>query len=278
MNWISEIQAAAEADLKSAICIVVTAKGSTPGKVGSKMIVYADGTIRGTIGGGNLEKKVIENALLSISHNAPEMFRHDLLHEHGMCCGGMVEVFIEPIQKTKHLYIFGAGHIGQAIAKIAPTLEFETFVIDDRASYLSMVQDEGVTKWNLNHREAFDKIKFNENTYILIMTYDHSYDREILAYCIGKPHGYLGMIGSKRKITVTKKMFAVAQQASPEQLAKVDMPMGLDINAEAPEEIAVSILAKLIQLRNQGKTRKRKSEQIDVEECLSIVNLNPNNK
>ena len=111
---IPEIQKSSE---NAAVCIIVNTKGSTPRKAGAKMIVYENGKLFGTIGGGDLEKKVIENAQTIIASKEPKLFRHDLLHQHGMCCGGTVEIFIEPIMKKNKLYIFGAGHTGQALAK-----------------------------------------------------------------------------------------------------------------------------------------------------------------
>jgi len=235
---------------KAALCIIVQTKGSTPRKVGAKMIVKEDGSITGTIGGGNLEKKVIENALKQLNENEPKLYKHDLLHQHSMCCGGSVEVYIEPIQKMKKLYIFGAGHTGNALANLAKGLSFDTYVIDDRKEYLDEMKVEGVNKMNLDYKKVLPSLPFDNDTFIVIMTYEHAYDRDILAYCIKQPHAYLGMIGSKRKVEITKKMFKEGKLASKTELDAVDMPMGMNINADGPEEIAVSIMAKLISVKN----------------------------
>lgn len=250
MNLLKEIEGIRKSKEKGVLCIIVQTKGSTPRKVGAKMIVKEDGGIIGTIGGGNLEKKVIENAIQQIKINESKLFKHDLLHQHNMCCGGTVEVYIEPIQKMNKLYIFGAGHTGNALAKHAIDMDFETYVIDDRAAYLDDINIEGINKLNLDYKKVLPTLPFDDKTYIVIMTYEHSHDRDILSYCIKQPYAYLGMIGSERKVKLTKKMFTEGKLATEKELKKIDMPMGININAEGPEEIAVSILAKLIDVKN----------------------------
>lgn len=235
---------------EAALCIVVSTRGSAPRNAGAKMLVYENGKIDGTIGGGNLEKKVIENARQVIRDKKPKLFKHDLLHQHNMCCGGTVEIYIEPIMKKNKLYIFGAGHTGQALARYAPDFGYETVLIDDRKEYLEDCTNAEVNKMNLPFPQALQLLPFDEQTYIAILTYSHETDREILAFCLKKPHAYLGMIGSRRKVEVTKKRFVEAGIGSAEQLDKVDMPMGVHIKAETPYEIAISILAKLIQTKN----------------------------
>ncbi len=236
---------------KAAVCTIVQTKGSAPAKTGSKMIVYEDSKIWGTIGGGSLEKKVIENAIAVMTSGKPNLFRHDLLHQHNMCCGGTVDIFIEPIMKKNKLYIFGAGHTGVALAKFAQHFGFEIVIIDDRKEYLDEIKIPEVNKMNLSHQEALRVLPFDEQTYICIMTYSHPIDREILAYCVNKPFAYLGMIGSERKVEMTKKMFSEGLNISEEKLFAIDMPMGIDILAETPDEIAISILSKLISVKNK---------------------------
>ena len=131
-------------------------------------------------------------------------------------------------------------------------MEFEVVMIDDRKEYLDQVATAGVNKMNLNFEQALSLLPFDKQTYITIMTYEHSIDRNILAYCIKKENAYIGMIGSLRKVELTKKMFLEGGIATKEKLDAVDMPMGLDINSESPEEIAISILAKLIQTKNSN--------------------------
>lgn len=250
-NIFEKISEAQKSNIDVALCVVVNTKGSTPREVGAKMLVYSDGTIFGTIGGGDLEKKVIANALEVLKTKQPLVFKHDLLHQHNMCCGGNVEIYIEPIMKKNKLYIFGAGHTGHALAKYALNFDFEIVMIDDRKEYLDEIKLDNVNKLNMNYEQALPLLPFDENTFITIMTYSHPYDRDILSYCIRKPFAYLGMIGSQRKVEMTKKMFEEGNIASPSELDKVDMPMGIDIGAKDPEEIAISILAKIISIKNK---------------------------
>ena len=251
----NEILKASNSNFKAALCTVINTKGSTPRKTGAKMIVYEDGRIKGTIGGGDLEKKVTDEAIKVINNYESAIFRHDLLHQHGMCCGGIVEIFIEPIMKIKRLFIFGAGHTGQALAKFADDTGFDVFLIDDRKEYIDGCSVEGINRMNLEHTAALQALPFDKNTYIVITTYSHQIDRDILAYCVKKEWAYLGMIGSKRKVLMTKKMFIDSKIGSEDELSKIHMPIGIDINAETPEEIAVSILAELIKVKNTGKEK-----------------------
>jgi len=245
-----EIISVKKSDKKAALCTIINTKGSTPRKIGSKMLVYEDGSIKGTIGGGDLEKKVIDEAKQVISKHEPSIFKHDLLHQHGMCCGGVVEIFIEPVMKIKKLFIFGAGHTGRALAGFANVSGFDVFLIDDRKEYIDMCNTEGVNKMNLEHTAALKAIPFDKNTFTVITTYSHQIDRDILAYCVKKEWAYLGMIGSGRKVQITKKMFIESGIGNKEELEKIHMPIGIDINAHTPEEIAVSILAELIKVKN----------------------------
>lgn len=249
-RWHEDRNAKGEAHLKAADCTIVETKGSTPRKIGAKMRVWEDGTIHGTIGGGNLEKQVIENALERIKDGVPKLYKHDLLHQHNMCCGGTVLIYIEPIMTKKNLYIFGAGHTGAALAEYASNLDFEIYVIDNRPDYIDKIDTAGVNKMEIDHKKVLPSLPFDEDTYVVIMTYEHSHDREILSHCIQQPHAYLGMIGSQRKIELTKKMFIEGGIATEAELDEVDMPMGVKINADGPDEIAISILAKLIEAKN----------------------------
>ena len=253
MNIYNEIEQLRKSGIDAALCTIIHTKGSTPRKVGAKMLVLIDGTIKGTIGGGNLEKEVIKNALIQLKKNEPKLFKHDLLHQHNMCCGGTVEIFIEPIERMKRLYIFGAGHTGQALAKYALAMDFEIFVIDDRKEYINQLKEvSAINKLHVDYKKVLPTLPFDENTFVVILTYEHEIDRDILSYCINKPHAYLGMIGSQRKIEMTKKMFLDAGIATKKQLEKVNMPIGKNILAETPDEIAVSILAELIEVKNSS--------------------------
>ncbi len=251
MNLFTEILQLQKEGTICALCTIVYTKGSTPRKMGAKMLVKPNREIIGTIGGGDLEKKVIENALHQIDLKEAKLFKHDLLHQHNMCCGGTVEIYIEPIFPMKKLYIFGAGHTGKALAHFANQLNFEIYVIDDRKDYLGeLPQLKNVNKLHADYKKVLPTLPFDKNTYVVILTYEHEIDRDILSYCINQPHAYIGMIGSQRKIEITKKMFLNASICNQEKLDTINMPIGIDISAESPEEIAISILAKLIELKN----------------------------
>lgn len=234
-----------------ALCTVVATSGSTPLKSGAKMLVTEDGTIYGTIGGGHLEKKVIVNAHDLIAKKESGLFHHNLLQQHGMCCGGTVSVFIEFLLKPARLYIFGSGHVGRALARMASALPFDVYLIDGRKQELDLIAGENISKIPLSYTEILPSLPFNENTFIAVMTHDHAMDREIVAACMRKPFAYLGMIGSRRKAEITRKMFLSSGLFTPEEFAKLDCPMGMDIHAKNPEEIAVSILARLIEVKNK---------------------------
>lgn len=251
MNLFTEILQLQKEGTACALCTIVHTKGSTPRKIGAKMLVKSNGEIIGTIGGGNLEKKVIENALHQLQLKEAKIFKHDLLHQHNMCCGGTVEIYIEPIFPMKKLYIFGAGHTGKALAQFTTSLDFDTYIIDDRKDYIEeLPQLNNINKLHADYKKLLPTLPFNNNTYIVILTYEHEIDRDILSYCIKQPHAYIGMIGSQRKIEMTKKMFLDASICNQEKLNTINMPIGINIAAETPEEIAISILAKLIEVKN----------------------------
>lgn len=252
-NIISEAETGGKA---AAICIVTETHGSTPAKAGSKMIVYEDGTSYGTIGGGNLEKKVIDDAVIAIASGNGGNYLHNLTHDHKMCCGGRVYIYIEPVKQTKKLFIFGAGHIGKHLSRFAVHVGFDVRLIDERPDIFENTKDEGINIIASGHKDAMRILPFDVNTYIFICTHLHEYDREILAHCLKRPHLYLGMIGSRRKVEVTKKLFLQNSLATEEELARVDMPAGINIGAATPAEIAVSIIAGMIKAGKEIKVNE----------------------
>ncbi len=238
---------------EAAVCTIIRTAGSTPCKSGSKMVVSNDGSIWGTIGGGTLEHKVIKDAISVIHKKKSAVFKHALVHDLGMCCGGTLEIFIEPIVKRKKLYIFGAGHIGAALAKYACGLDFKTTLIDDRHEIVSKLDLKDVEIIEKKHRRAFKDLHFDKETFVAVVTHNHKYDREIVAFCSGNPNAYLGMIGSKRKIEVAKKTFIAGNIMTESKMKSIDWPMGIKIKAETPDEIAISIIAKMIDVRSKLK-------------------------
>jgi len=243
---ISKLQNSLE---NAALCIITNTKGSTPRKIGSKMLVYANGTIAGTIGGGALEKQVIEDALNVLKSGEPKSFEHCLAVDLNMSCGGSVDVYIEPIIKKKKLYIFGGGHIGKVLAKFSKDLDFDVTVIDERENIFEGWKTENLNLINRHYSEVFNEIIFDENTFITVLSYTHENDKAITEFCAKQKFAYLGTIASKRKAKLFTDYFLENKVLIQEQIDKIDMPMGIKINSETPEEIAISILAKLIDVR-----------------------------
>ena len=234
----------------AALCTVVNTSGSTPRKTGAKMIVLSNRRIFGSVGGGELEMRVIDQAVDVIEKKKPAIFRHTLLHDHGMCCGGTVEIFIEPVVKRKKLFVFGAGHIGKALAGFAAALDFAVSIIDGRDEVFDHWDSSNITTIQKKHKIAIKELQFDPDTFVAVITHNHAYDREIVAQCATLPHAYLGMIGSMRKVEMAKKSFRAGKLLTEKQMEGIDWPMGVNIKVQTPEEIAISILAKLIDVRS----------------------------
>ncbi|MBT7492977.1 MAG: XdhC family protein [Bacteroidetes bacterium] len=238
---------------KAALCIIVNTSGSTPRKIASKMVVFNDKSVIGSIGGGNLEVGVIDEAMKVIESNKAIYFNYNLVENFEMNCGGKVEVYIEPLFNQSKLLIFGGGHIGSRLARQAKELDFEVTIIDERKEIVDNISIEGITKIKLNHSEAFKMLNFDETTFITTMTHSHENDRDIVAFCAKQKFAYIGMIGSRRKVKTAKEFFLSKNLMSEDEIQKIDMPMGLKIECQTPEEIVISILAKLIDVRGKMK-------------------------
>lgn len=239
----------------AALCIVVCTRGSTPRKVGTKMIVYADKTIFGTIGGGSIETQVIDDAIAIIRTGIPDRKVYNLEADLSMQCGGEVEVYIEPIHPALELYIFGAGHIGRYVAKYAVDFGFTIVLFDERKELFNDLEIPGCQLILDDYLESIAKISFDENTYSVIVTPKHERDEAILSAIAGKPHAYIGMIGSKRKVAAVRKNLLERNILTEEQLDDVDMPIGMEFAAQTPQEIAISIIAKIIDVKNTIDSR-----------------------
>ncbi|MCX6303459.1 MAG: XdhC family protein [Bacteroidetes bacterium] len=241
----------------AALCIVIDTHGSTPRKQGAKMIVYADGTIYGSIGGGSIEKEVAEMAGKLISTGTPAKATFNLGKDLGMHCGGTMEIYIEPLNPQKKLFIFGAGHIGKSLAGFARELDFSVTLFDPRDEIFRDDAFRGFNIFNKDYFQAIGEAVFDDNTYIVIVTPKHISDEDILAAVARKPHAYLGMIGSARKVELLKQRFLEENILTAEELSNTDMPIGIKFKAETPQEIAISILAKLIDVRNTSLSHNR---------------------
>lgn len=243
---------------KGALATVVGCSGSTPGKESAKMLIRADGTSFGTIGGGRTEAEVLALAREVMAAERPIRRSFELnsraAEEDGLICGGIVEIFIEPIGDPVVL-IFGAGHIARSLVRIASIVGLRTIVIDDREEFASRAhfpEPTGILVSDFS--SAFQKLSITESTSIVIVTRGHRFDLQVLAEAIRTPASYIGLIGSKSKI---QGLFSalISQGADPAKLRSVKAPIGLDIGARTAEEIALSIAAQLVARRRRSSIK-----------------------
>lgn len=240
---------AAAAGTPAALVTVIGVAGSTPRSGGTRMLVYKDGRIQGTVGGGEFEYRVIAEAVSAIAQGTPRRYAVHLTRDLGMCCGGAMEAYIEPLQTQDHLVIYGAGHIGTATAKLAHSLGFAISVVDDRDEWLDASRfPDGVEMYERDPRQALDALPWGNGSYHLIVTHSHQLDQDLLERILPRPMSWLGMIGSRAKVA---KFFVRLEAAGtdPALFRKLCAPVGLDIGAETPEEIAISILAEVVRVR-----------------------------
>jgi xanthine dehydrogenase accessory factor len=240
-----------------ALVTIVAATGSTPQRVGAKMLVFPDGRTVGTIGGGCYENDAFWKAREAIKARRPLNVKYELnddfAQETGLVCGGQMEVFIEPVEASPDVYVFGAGHVGYWVGRMAHDVGFRVHVIDDREKFANTerfgdgidVIVENIPQWIANHQ-------LPPSAYAVIVTRGHTHDLDALRALTAHPLRYLGLIGSKAKV---RRIFdeLIAEGASNESLKGVHAPIGLDIGAITPQEIAVSIVAELIAAKH-GKT------------------------
>lgn len=251
-----EIVKLLESGERAALATVIRSTGSTPGKEAAKMLVRADGTSVGSIGGGCTEADVWALARRVIETEEPLRETFTLTpktaEEEGLACGGIVEVFIEPIGAPV-LYVFGAGHIGKHVVRLANTVGINTVVVDDRARFANREHfpDAGEIVVVQDFGEAFERFTFGENSYIVIVTRGHRYDELVLSRAVRTEAGYVGLIGSKAKISRIYRRL-VDEGVARSRIEQVHAPIGLDIGCRTPEEISVSIVAQLIAQRRQA--------------------------
>jgi len=244
----------------AALATIIGTEGSTPREAGAKMLVREDGTLFGTIGGGRLEAQVIKEALTVIRKEEPRTFHYDLTGKEaagvGMICGGVLDVYIEPIVPAPTVFIFGGGHISLFVSKISAMAGFKVAVIDDRAEFASrerFPEAEIVIAERFNL--VFPTLPVNRSSYVVIVTRGHAFDQEALEWAITTEAKYIGMIGSRKKIQAVYSNLE-KKGVAWETLQRVFAPIGLDIGALTPEEIAVAIMAQMIQVRREGKKDK----------------------
>ena len=237
------------AGARAAIVTVVRATGSTPREPGARMIVHADGATEGTVGGGRVEHEAIAAAKRALDDGRPAFIEFELTAELGMCCGGRVALFVEPLVVSPPLLIFGAGHVGTALCRMAAAAGFAVHVIDDRDEL--RVPARLATARALHDDVTDPDLPFADDAFVMITTHDHTLDQRLLERALKRPHRWIGVIGSRRKAELTRQRLA-AKDFPPDAIARVRIPVGLRIGAETPEEIAVSILAELIAARREA--------------------------
>ncbi|RLD36198.1 MAG: hypothetical protein DRI74_09540 [Bacteroidetes bacterium] len=235
------------------LCLISQSVGSTPRKVGSKMLVYQNGSIEGSVGGGKIEHLVIQDALKVIGSSVSKSIDYDLSGDAAMQCGGKISIYFEPSQTKSTLYIFGAGHIGKVLSRYASEFAFNITLLDNRTDIIPENRVEGVQYLSGEYDALLKKLSFNANTFVISTTHKHIHDEEIIAYCLKKPHAYLGMMASKRKAALARKKWKEIPGLEIEKIDNVFAPVGVSINCETPEEIAISVLAQLIDFKNKLK-------------------------
>ena len=236
------------------LATVIHTQGSVPRREGSKMLIFPEGSTEGTIGGGEMESQVISEALAALEGNQVKTLHYDFRDpsegDVGVC-GGEMDVYIEPLPARSKVIVVGAGHVGRSIAHLASWLGFQVHAVDDRSGFATQ---DSIPDAGKHHHCAIEdiptRIPIDENTYIILTTRNAEIDIQGLPALLATPAAYIGVIGSRRRWETTAKALKDSGIQS-EQIERVVSPMGLEIQAETPEEIAVSIMAQII-MRQRG--------------------------
>jgi xanthine dehydrogenase accessory factor len=273
MDIFEEIVRLGRLGQKCALATIVQVRGSIPSFESAKLLVREDGSMIGTIGGGCVEAEVWNAAREVIATEKPRHMHfslgQDAAYDNGLICGGQLDVFVEPVVPQPAAYIFGAGHISKSLSKVADLAGFRTIVIDDRETFANRDRFPEADEIHADDYElVFPKLPVNETAYIVIVTRGHRDDMRVLKWAIGTNARYIAMIGSKRKV------IGVVQELQKEGIApaafeRVFAPMGFDIGAVSPEEIAVAVVAEMIAVRrNPDSNWKQLSKSVYLDERL----------
>src|SRR5438477_3337762 len=251
-----EIQRLRQEGRKAALATIVQIRGSIPSFQSAKMLIREDGSTMGSVGGGCVEAEVWTAAQDVLRDEKSRVMSFDLtdesMAESGLICGGKVEILVEPILPTPKIVLFGAGHIATQVSKIATIAGFRTTIVDNRPVYANAERfPEAESIYSESFEQAFNEIVPTENTYLIIVTRGHQEDQNVLRWAVQTNARYIGMIGSKRKIRSIADHL-IQEGIDRERIERVHMPIGLDIGAVTPEEIAVAIIAEAIQIRRTG--------------------------
>lgn len=249
---------------QGALATIVRHLGSTPRKDNAKMLIRDDGSSLGSVGGGCVEAEVWSKAQEVIASGRANLLKFTMSEEDaekdGLICGGTVEIFIEPILSDPQLIIMGAGHLGQAVARLAGPVGFQVVVLDDRESFASRDRFPDADRLIVSPFElGLDHLKVRKNSYILVVTRGHSHDQLATESAVQTDASYVGLVGSRRKIKIIVEKL-LEKGLAPETLRKLYAPIGLDIGSETPEEIAISVMAELIALRKSKHHRNEKQK------------------
>ncbi len=271
MDLFEEIVKMRRAGQRGALATIVHTNGSIPSYESSRMLVREDGSLVGTVGGGCVEADVWAAAKEVMQKESPRKMvfnlNNDASYDNGLICGGTVEIFVEPILPQPMLYVFGGGHISMALAKTASAAGFGVGVVDDREAFANLQRFPMAQEVFTSYANAFEKIQPSASTYLVIVTRGHKEDMRVLAWAVRTDARYVGMIGSKRKVLSVYK--ALEQEGyRPEEFERVYAPMGLEIGALSPEEIAISIVAELVAVRRNAENAGHKKVKMESRPAL----------
>jgi xanthine dehydrogenase accessory factor len=256
MDIYDEIVRLRRSGQKCAVATIVQVNGSIPSYESAKLLVREDGSMMGTVGGGCVEAEVWNAAREVIDTEQPKHLAfslgQDAAYDNGLICGGQLNVFVEPVIPQPRAYIFGAGHVSKSLSKVAVLAGFSTVVIDDREQFANRERfPEADEVFAGDYESVCDKLDINHSSYLIIVTRGHRDDMRVLEWAIRTPARYVSMIGSKRKtLGVMKEL--VKNGVPPSAFDRLHAPMGLEIGAISPEEIAVSVVAEMIAVRRNA--------------------------
>ncbi|MCA9621500.1 MAG: XdhC family protein [Myxococcales bacterium] len=240
----------------AALATVIGRRGSAPQIVGAKLLMHPSGRFVGTVGGGAIEAQVIEACRAALRDGRSRRVEANLVVDLAMCCGGSMEIFVEYVAPQARLFVIGAGHVAQALAPIAQSAGFAVSVFDDREELLDHPAFAEVTTASLDVDELAEVLEdLSDQDFLLIITRDHARDEKALAALLRRPHRYLGMIGSRRKVHRILSRIHQREAAlgrPPPDLSRLRAPIGLDLGGRTPGEIAVSVVAELVMVRHGG--------------------------
>jgi xanthine dehydrogenase accessory factor len=261
MDVLEEVVRLRRAGQRCALATIVEVNGSIPSFESAKMLVREDGSIVGTIGGGCVEAEVWNAAREVMETGKPRRLKfnlgQDAAYDEGLICGGQLEVFVDPIEPQSQVFIFGAGHISKSLAQLSGMLGFRTVIVDNRESFANKDRFPDVDEIHAaEYEEVFPALELGSTSYVIIVTRGHRDDMRVLRWAVTTPARYIAMIGSKRKV------FSVARELEKEgvpreRLERIHAPMGLDIGALTPEEIAVSVAAEIVAVRRHAESNWR---------------------